>query len=121
RVFLLEILRCLVLGRGNPRDFTAGGAVVAFVGLDASGKSTLLRATREWLGKDFRVYSGHLGKPRSAWLTLLPNLVGRLLRRALPHVHMTGRQVERDKDRPFRPGLFYSLRMVLLAWDRRAL
>jgi thymidylate kinase len=121
QVFLLEILRCLVLGRGNPRDFTAGGAVVAFVGLDASGKSTLLRATREWLGKDFRVYSGHLGKPRSAWLTLLPNLVGRLLRRVLPHVRMSGRQVERNKDRPFRPGLFYSLRMVLLAWDRRAL
>jgi thymidylate kinase len=120
-VLVLEIFRCLVLGRGSPRDFAAGGAVIAFVGLDASGKSTLLRATREWLGKDFRVSSGHLGKPPSAWLTLLPNLVGRLLRRALPHLRMSGRQVERKKDSPFRPGLFYSLRMVLLAWDRRAL
>jgi len=121
RVFLLEVLRLLFLGRGSPKDLAAGGAVVAFVGLDASGKSTLVRAGKDWLGGDFRVYRGHIGKPRSSWLTLVPNLIGRLLRRVLPGVRMSGRQEKPEEKRRRRPGLLYSLRMVLLAWDRRAM
>ena len=37
--------------------------MIAFVGPDASGKSTLARDTVTWLGGDFRVRSAHLGKP----------------------------------------------------------
>jgi thymidylate kinase len=108
----------LLQGSGGRKDLDASGAVIAFVGLDASGKSTLVREARGWLGKVFRVSAHHLGKPSSAWATLLPNLARRLLSWARPSLHMSARQ---DGKVGSGGGLLYRLRMVLLAWDRRAL
>jgi thymidylate kinase len=41
-----------------------GGRVIAFVGGDGAGKSTLVAATTAWLGPLFDVRTFHLGKPR---------------------------------------------------------
>ena len=42
-----------------------GGVVVAFVGSEACGKSTLLAATEHWLRPQFAVRRVHAGKPPS--------------------------------------------------------
>lgn len=100
---------------GGGKQLASGGAVIAFVGPDASGKSTMVAATSGWLGKVFQVTTGHLGKPPSTWLTRLPNRLGRLLLRG--PVRPEGPSAGGGQ----RPGLLYHVRAVLLAWDRRAL
>jgi thymidylate kinase len=119
RVMLTRGL-CRLLGSGSRKDLASGGAVIAFIGLDASGKSTLAGETRSWLGKVFRVDRQHLGKPSSAWLTWLPNLGRRLVAWAAPHLRMSARQGT-STGGAGSAGLLYRLRMVMLAWDRRAL
>ncbi|HMC89340.1 MAG TPA: hypothetical protein VKI17_07315 [Gemmataceae bacterium] len=112
--------RRLTAGDGHKR-FVSGGSLVAFVGPDASGKSTSVKETAAWLGKALQVTTGHLGKPPSTWLTLLPNLARRLIRLALSRpVTPPAGQTSREGPRPSL-GLLYMLRAVLLAWDRRAL
>jgi PST family polysaccharide transporter len=107
---------------GTPRQLPSGGAVIAIIGPDASGKSTLVSAAAQWLGGVFRIETAHLGKPPSAWLTLLPNLLLRLLRVATPSLRVTRADVlTATDDKPRRRGLLYRLRAVILAWDRRAL
>lgn len=106
---------------GKSKRLTAGGAVIAFVGPEATGKSTLVHETASWLGKIFDVSTAHLGKPPSTWLTLLPNLVVPLLRQAAPQ-HRTSRVKQRaQNDGGGSASLLYSVRSVLVAWDRRAL
>jgi thymidylate kinase len=111
----------LVHGRTSRKEPTSGGRVIAFIGPEASGKSTLVSETTRWLGKAFRVYSGHLGKPPSTWLTLLPNLAGRLLLRLAPGLKAPAGPGGPGAGTPRCPGLLRRLRGVLVAWDRRAL
>ena len=120
RAVLKRGLCRLLHGSGSRKNLAAGGAVIAFIGLDASGKSTLARETRSWLGTVFRVDRHHLGKPPSAWLTLFPNLARRLVAWLAPHLRMSARQGTSEGGAK-RAGLLYRLRMVMLAWDRRAL
>jgi thymidylate kinase len=51
------------------KRFARGGALVAFVGADGAGKSTLVSALHEWLGRSFEVQRVHLGRPRPSWPT----------------------------------------------------
>jgi thymidylate kinase len=119
--FVREGLHRLFGGKKRKHQLASGGVVIAFLGKDASGKSTLVRAAADWLGQIFEVKHVHLGKPHSSWLTLLPNLVGKLLRRVMPGVRVSGRQKDRQEVTKTGGGLFYRFRMALLAWDRRAM
>ena len=47
----------------------SGGAIIAIVGADATGKSTLVSETSRWLRNNFVVNTVHAGKPPSTWLT----------------------------------------------------
>jgi O-antigen/teichoic acid export membrane protein/thymidylate kinase len=111
----------LLHGRAGARCLTSGGAVLALVGPEACGKSTLVADTVCWLGQAVRVRPAHLGKPPSTWLTLLPNLAGRLLGRLLPRLRPKNSHAAVEEGPPLRPGLLYGVRAVLLAWDRCAL
>ena len=62
----------------------SGGAVIACVGSEATGKSTLLAEIKGWLGEHFEVEQVHAGKPKSTAITLLPNVLLPALRRLLP-------------------------------------
>ena len=73
----------------SPKRFATGGVVIAFVGPEATGKSTLVQATANWLGTAFDVRSAHLGKPPPTWLTLLPNSTLPLLRKLAPNHRMS--------------------------------
>ena len=104
----------------------SGGAVIAFVGPEATGKSTLLAEMRHWLGEHFVVEQIHAGKPKSTLLTVVPNYLVPTLRVALPayrssHVEAQSASDEKsEKPRTVFP-LISAVRSVLLAYDRRAL
>jgi thymidylate kinase len=104
----------------------SGGAVIAFVGPEATGKSTLLSETRRWLGEHFVIEQVHAGKPKSTLLTMLPNLLLPLLRSALPayrpsKIETRRAATEQSQQSPEVAPLVSAIRSVFLAYDRRAL
>lgn len=102
----------------------SGGAVIAFVGPEATGKSTLIAAMSQWLGEHFAVEHIHAGKPKSTPLTLLPNLLVPTLRSLFPGSRSTRLEAQylydepSEKRRPSFP-LIFAIRSALLAYDRR--
>lgn len=106
--------------RGGRKTLASGGALIAFTGPDASGKSTMVKETSGWLGKVFKVRTGHLGRPPSTWLTWLPNLAKWALQFIRP-----GSGAEAGPDAPGtparKPSFIQRARAVLLALERRAL
>jgi thymidylate kinase len=104
----------------------SGGVVIAFVGPEATGKSTLINATKRWLGEHFVIEHIHAGKPKSSWLTMLPNLFLPLLRSALPSyrpskIDTRQASAEESEKSPEVYPLISAIRSVFLAYDRRAL
>lgn len=104
----------------------SGGAVIAFVGPEATGKSTLLDEIRGWLGEHFAVEQIHAGKPKSTLLTVFPNLFVPLLRFLSPasrSTHLEARYVYGEQSGGARKAypLIFTIRSVLLAHDRRSL
>jgi thymidylate kinase len=101
------------------------GAVIAFVGSEATGKSTMLAETERGLAARADVRKVHAGKPPRTGLTALPNLLLPALRALVPAQRSTrvdARHVQRgDDDGLRRPPLLFAVRAVLLAHDRRAL
>ncbi len=103
-----------------------GGAMIAFVGSEATGKSTLLAEMRGWLGEHFAVKQVHAGKPKSTILSAAPNLFVPALRSILPTYRSTYVEAEcvskeqSEKSRTVYP-LLFAIRSVLLAFDRRSL
>jgi len=103
-----------------------GGAVIAFVGSEATGKSTLLAEINRWLGQHFAVEQVHAGKPDSTILSLIPNLLVPALRYMLPTHRTTYVAAQFSAKEPgehstTRYSLLFAIRSVLLAYDRRSL
>ena len=104
----------------------SGGVVIAFVGPEATGKSTLLGETSRWLGAHFSVQRLHAGKPKSTLLSFGPNLVLPALRSLLPgyrsgNVELQYNPAEQaGKPKKIFP-LIFGIRSALLAYDRRVL
>ena len=104
----------------------SGGAVVAFVGSEATGKSTLLSEVGSWLGKHFAVERVHAGKPSPTVLTAIPTALLPVLRAVLPGHRSTRVEASYASGNPTpNPkknfSLIFGVRSVLLAHDRRAL
>jgi thymidylate kinase len=101
------------------------GAVIAFVGSEATGKSTMLAETERGLADGLEVRRVHAGKPPSTPMTAAPNLFLPLLRSLAPGQRSTrvdARHVEHGEDDGLRlPPTLFAIRAVLLAHDRRAL
>lgn len=104
----------------------SGGAIIAFVGSEATGKSTLLAEMRGWLGEHFAVDQIHVGKPKSTLISLIPNLFLPALRSLFPSsrsTHVSSQYNEQEdlgKSRGNYSLLFY-IRSVLLSYDRWSL
>ncbi len=107
-----------------PAEDGRRGAVIAFVGSEATGKSTMLAETERSLAGHV-VRRVHVGKPPRTALTAVPNLFLPALRALAPGQRSTrvdARHVERGEDDGLRlPPLLFAVRAVLLAHDRRAL
>lgn len=104
----------------------SGGAVIAFVGPEATGKSTLIAEMSRWLGEHFAVEHIHAGKPKSTPLTLLPNLLVPTLRSLFPGSRSTRLEAQYLYDEPSEKPrtsfpLIFAIRSALLAYDRRSL
>jgi len=132
RAWLVELgeltSRALHRSRGSRKGLSpaGGGAVIAFVGPEASGKSTLLADAERWLGAHFTVRRVHAGKPPSTFLTMAPNLLLPALRSLFPAQRTTRVTADPGVEVAERaPGnrfpLLFSIRAVLLAHDRSAL
>lgn len=104
----------------------SGGAVIAFVGPEATGKSTLLAEVSHWLGEYFAVEQVHAGKPKSTPLSIAPNLFLPALRSMLPsyrsgHVETQyGAKDHSESSEKVYP-LIFAIRSALLGYDRRSL
>jgi thymidylate kinase len=83
-------LRHYALGQRNTKRLAAGGRLIAVVGGDGAGKSTVVRGLASWLGGPLDVRVVHMGKPsrgpatlvvkgglslarRAGWVSWLPN------------------------------------------------
>jgi thymidylate kinase len=114
--------------KGSKR-LLSGGTVIAIVGADATGKSTLVSETSRWLRKNFVLNTVHAGKPPSTLVTFPVNLLLALHRRLRGKPRSAGKLEENSSSnasavharRKNMNSLIYAIRAVCLAWDRRTL
>lgn len=124
-----EQVRRSLGGKKKNKMPSSGGFVIAFVGPEATGKSTLVSETKKWLGQAFAARTIHAGKPPSTWITAPINILLPLVRQLWPQMRtsrLEGHVSQLDlEDAPVKTkglsGLIYALRSVSLAWDRRQL
>lgn len=74
---VLNRIRARFFGPGIAMRLASGGAVIAFVGGDGAGKSTLVDDISTWLSTGFSAKKFHLGKPPRSLLTLTVSLMRR--------------------------------------------
>lgn len=116
-----------VKGYQKDKVLHVGGAVIAFVGPEATGKSTLVSDCSQWLGGVFAVKRVHAGKPPPSWLTLPFHRSLPLLRRFLPGYRSSYRLTRASRPsaegppQAERASLIQAVRAITLAWDRRRL
>lgn len=96
---------------------------IAFVGSEASGKSTILNEVEVWLARDHEVRRIHAGKPPSTWLTFIPHVLLPAFRTLFPEQRLLRVEAKMEKDPPTRGSypLLFGFRSVMLAYERRAL
>jgi thymidylate kinase len=111
----------------EPTDHRADpgtATLIAFVGSEATGKSTILSEVESWLGHSHRVRRVHAGKPPSTPITFLPHVLLPALRAVFPE-QRTLRVEERYEEQEGAPRttypLLFGVRSVMLAYERRAL
>ena len=111
------------------KTLLSGGTIIAIVGADATGKSTLVSVTSRWLRKNFVVNTVHAGKPPSTLFTLPINFLLASHRRLRGNSRSAGKWENGPSpnagvthaERKTLNSLIYAIRAVCLAWDRRAL
>jgi thymidylate kinase len=97
--------------------------LIAFVGSEASGKSTVLDTVGTWLAERGYVRRIHVGKPPSTALTFVPHVLLPAFRSLFPQQRLLKVEADRREDRgrgSTDPPLF-AMRAVMLAYERRAL
>lgn len=110
---------------GSSKKLTpaGGGGVIAFVGSEATGKSTIIELVQGWLGENYTVRRIHAGKPPATSLTYVPHSLLPTLRALFPDQRST--RVERQYHDVDRSGgaypVMFGVRSVMLAYERRAL
>jgi thymidylate kinase len=64
------VVRKRILGQVSRKRMASGGAMIALVGGDGAGKSTVVDGLHTWLSKEFDTVKVHMGKPPWSWTTL---------------------------------------------------
>lgn len=99
------------------------GAVIAFVGSEATGKSTIIAEMTGRLERDHRVSRIHVGKPPATVLTFVPHLLLPSLRALFPDQRSTrlrsDSSAEGDREHRAVP-LMFVVRSAMLGYERRA-
>ena len=95
------------------KNFSNGGILISFVGLDASGKSSMLHESDKWLSKRFNVRKLHFGRPMCCVITFLPNLFIKLNKKIKGKKRLSNNYDDNGKK-----SLIYIVRNLILAYDR---
>ena len=98
--------------------------LIAFVGSEATGKSTVIGELERRLSERSRVRRVHAGKPPSTALTFLPHVLLPVMRKLFPE-QRTLHVAERTDGRTVATEqgsfpLLFGIRSVMLAYERRA-
>jgi len=107
----------------------SGGAVIAVVGSDGAGKSTVAHELSRWLSTCLSAKRIHAGRPPASLGTIAARLALPLLRRVMPRYKKSALEVGRGSDRAERSQsvrkrrlfLLYPLRAVMVAHERKRL
>jgi thymidylate kinase len=113
------LVQRLFLKRKTRKFITAGGAIIAIVGADGSGKSTVVSELSSWLSKTFYTKRVHLGKPKRSLLSFFVKGIakaGKMLGVVPSNQNASSAAVD-GKPRRF-PGYFWMFWHVLTANDR---
>lgn len=111
---LWGIIQKHVLGYKSKNQFASGGLLIAVVGGDGSGKTTMIDKLFLWLSGKFQVTRLHMGKPDWSWLTVVIRgvlKIGTLL-------HLYPFEGERPEEIHQPHGLPWFIRAVCTARDR---
>jgi len=103
-----------ILRRGSKRRITHGGLLIAIVGGDGAGKTTVINEAYAWLAKKFEIMKLHMGKPARSGTTIVGSgflKIGTML----GLYPVTG---DLYSDEVKFPGYPFLIRMVFLARDR---
>jgi thymidylate kinase len=123
RLFRWIALRAL--DRQSKAFLLRGGALIAVVGPDGSGKSTVVAELYRWLGEHFTAVNIHAGKSPSTVWTFLPDRLAPMLRLLLPRYRTHQIKNELEKTDHGQLGklrlLVFGLRSVMVAFNRRRL
>jgi thymidylate kinase len=96
-----------------------GGLLIAIVGGDGAGKTTVVDELYRWLSDDFEVFRFHMGKPRWSGLTILVRGILKIGRSLGFYPFMRAEiQYTHDLDALIFPGYPWLLREVCTAHDR---
>ena len=99
------------------------GAVIAFVGSEATGKSTIIAEMERRLHDDHLVWQIHVGKPPATLLTSIPHVLLPTLRAVFPGQRSTRLRADSgasgDHDTRSVP-LMFAVRSAMLAYERRS-
>jgi thymidylate kinase len=110
--------------RRHPVRLARPVTVVALVGGEASGKSTVVSNLVKWLHPVVGVEAVHAGKPPSTLLSFLPNTLLPLVRRLLPSKRTNAIEVSGATDESGQTqsrGLLYVIRSALIAHDQASM
>ena len=110
------------VARAPARRRTA--TLIAFVGSEATGKSTILHELEGRLRRTHRVRRVHAGKPPSTPLTFVPHVLLPAVRKLFPDQRTLRVEERHGKGEGVESGTFpllFGIRSVMLAYERRAL
>jgi thymidylate kinase len=111
--------RARVLRKQDKKRFDRGGLLVAIVGGDGAGKTTVIKGLQQWFSDDFEVFRFHMGKPSWSLLTILIRAIIKI-GRSLGFYPFMRAEIEftRDLNQIVFPGYPWLIREVLTARDR---
>jgi len=118
---MLRMLTNRIVHNQKHMWFLGGGRVIALIGPQAVGKSTLGNAARDWLGEELSVQLVHVGKPPRTLLTWLPSKLIPMFKRMRPEETTIALEAGNSGERATSFPLSYVVRKLMLAWERQRL
>jgi len=114
------IIKRRIFRNPSRHRLVSGGMMIAIVGGDGAGKTTLVNGLYKWLSRDFDTLMIHMGKPRESVATIVVRAVLRIgnLMRLYPHLNSSSLYLPDSKAPQFPGKLPWMIREAFKARDR---